>query len=88
MSTCYFCKTKVKSNQFRELTMCPCGLFGIDYGENYVRFVGSIPAEDLTAAQQEQYDETLRTFRASELARFRKLNDAEVLRECGREENT
>ena len=78
----------MKSNQLRELTMCPCGLFGIDNGENYVRYVGSIPAEDLTAAQQEQYDETLRTFRESELARFRKLNDAEVSRECCGEKDT
>jgi hypothetical protein len=43
--------------------------------------VGSIPSEDLTSIQRQLYDDKLQQLKASELARFRKLNNAEVLRE-------
>ena len=69
MSTCYFCKTVIDGNH-RELTMCPCGLFGVDKADGYTRYVGSIPAEDLTETERQHYDEALQKLRSSSSARF------------------
>ena len=58
MSTCYMCKTKIESTQIG-VNWCPCGNLGIDKTDHYIRFLGSIPAEDLSNEEKEKYDELI-----------------------------
>ena len=62
-STCYFCKTAiVHSMQNGAVMWCSCGSLGIDKTDHYVRYLGSIPEEDLTTEQKETYTEILKRF--------------------------
>ena len=66
MSTCYICKTQIELIQ-DGVNWCPCGSLGIDKTDHYVRYLGSIPAEDLSNEEKQKYDILINRFHAQEI---------------------
>ena len=56
MSTCFFCDTKIENIPDRVVRMCKCGALGVDCSQEYTRYLGSKPVEDMTTDDLQKHN--------------------------------